>query len=581
MSTVHPAQSWLRDLRLLRIAVATFQPAAGVIALLCSASAVGFVTGTTGDDFFALLVPLGLVVGLGLVAVWLLARKRRLWSIVLAGIGALLAVAMLLVTVVAGRGARFNPHIGLWDGSWLGAASVLWWILIAIAAMIEWRLPPSSTQPRPPAWTIGGAVAVPMAVVTALTLLVSNVTTWEIRDNSNVSGGTATAAVNPSKLSGSVRWTMDRTMESYTGSASLVTAAGLAVPVNADRDHNAGVIMIDPVTGTVRWRYELRGVDKAPEVEVADQSRAIVVRFAGSDLPDDVPDRLFTLNAATGKIMAFWPDEVVDTDPPVLFHHVAQGTNSVSGLSVEGRKRWTFKPERCADPRGAASTPTVVLVPAGRCQNSSDGLAYQLHGFDARSGKQLWMRPWDDEDPPEQAVVRKHFQIEVNGASLQRRNLRTGDIDWTTPLPGSATEEVDASEHTLFIRSCDHKEKDSLAAYDLTTGKQLWQRPMHGQHITSLAAIDDQRALALTVGLSGKHRTCRAELLGAMSTRTLQAFPQDDRADDPVAAYQPGLVECPASSIYRVAGSVVLQINLPRSPNSNIEAERYRFIGLS
>lgn len=579
MATAHPRLTAVRDARLLRIAAATFEPAAGLIALLSSAAAVGYLVDTDSPEPARWPYGLAFAIGSGLVAVWALGHRRRAWTIVLSALSAVFAAGMALITVLTGRAIRFDPHLGYWDGTWDGAAAVILWLLVAITALIEYRLPRPETEGRPPAWSIGGAITAALVVAAALALLVGTMPAWEIRANSLTTPTVAAAAADPSRLSGTTRWSVD----ADAGSTVLTTAAGLAVPVASNRDHNAGVILIDPVTGTIRWRYELRGTDTAPDLSSTDQGRAIVVDFDETELPSQVPHRLFTLKAASGTITAFWPDDVVGSDPPVRFRSVPRGTNSVSGMSVGGRKLWTFKPERCSDPRGAVSTPAVIVVPTRKCVTNADRPAYQLRGFDARTGDQLWIASWDQESPPEQLLVRAGFEVETTGATVQRRDLRTGKIDWSTRLPCARPGQTSASQHTLFIHSCsgDGDHADVLQAYDLSTGKRLWQRQLHRQTITALAAIDDRRIMALMMDTTGEHRDCRANLVSTAAVRTLRTFTEDNRANDPAATYRPGLVQCADSSIYRLAGSLVLRIHLSGPPGSGPDDTRYRFLGLS
>lgn len=88
--------------------------------------------------------------------------------------------------------------------------------------------------------------------------------------------------------------------------------------------------------------------------------------FDQGRLGDDIPSAAFTLDADTGRVEALWADsgELQGTDPPVLFTKVAQGTNSVTAISPAGEKLWTYRPERCADPRSVSSTPSVMIVRA-------------------------------------------------------------------------------------------------------------------------------------------------------------------------------------------------------------------------
>lgn len=587
MTTPPVGLSAIRSPGLLRVGLATFQPAAGVPALLASTAAVEY--GASGTAETAPWWPYLVAVVIGALAItaWGLARKRPNRLIALAALVAALAVAMILFEAFVIRPVRSDPHLGYWDSSWYGAAAALLWILILLAALGEWRLarrhPDSQTDPSPPTWTKAVAVVAALAVVAAFVGLINQIPGWELRVNSLTSGHGTAVRTDPSRLSGATRWQFD----ALGGDpASLVTAAGLAVPVAADDDHSAGVIMIDPATGTVRWRYQLRGAETLPDLSSTDGGRAIVINFDEAETEQEqIPHRVFTLDAQTGRFKAFWPDDVTETDPPVRFHQVARGTNSVSGMSVDGRRLWTFKPAECADPRGAVSTPDVIVVTTRKCDNSVPRVVDELRGFDARTGDQLWIRPWDSDSAPDQLLASKDFQVELTDAgTLQRRDLHSGKINWTAHLACPEPSLTSASEKTIFIHSCsaDGSHPDVLQAYDLSSGKLRWQRRAQHQRITALAAIDDQRVIALAVDTSGKNRSCAATLIGpAGSVRTLRSFPEDTRADDPYATYRPGLVQCQDSSIHQLGGSVVLQLHLSSPPGASIVRTRYRFFGLS
>jgi outer membrane protein assembly factor BamB len=561
-------------LQVLRIGLGSAQLCCGLLALLCGNAAVGYLTdsGRTAG----LLIFAGL--GIGLLVAWSAARTRRRWLIILAITAGLLAVAMIIITVLAGRAVRFDLHAGVWGSAWLAAFSTLAFTMITIAAVIELRLRPWPTDGRPRAWAVAAGAAAPLALIIVITLLLASaLPSWMVRANSRVTENVAAAPASPSELSGSVRWAADYDATS----TSLVTAAGLAVPLVADRDNNPGMIMVDPVTGRVSWHWQLRGAELPPAVASTDQGRSIVASFGSGDLPDGLAAQTFTLNAETGNIQAFWPDEIVDADPPVVFHQVANGTNSVSAISATGKTLWTYRPKRCADPRGAQGTPAVVLVTARNC-GSGAKQAFELLGLDAGTGDRLWTRPTAQASVPTAEVVRRDFQIELAGQRLQRRNLTTGAISWSVQLECSQGPRVTAAAQTLYVDGCpgDDTGRNTVIAYDLATGRQLWRQPLGRRQLASMVAVDDQRVLALIVGLAGRGWTCRADLLGASTTRVVQSFPED-YSPDLSAPYRPGTVHCATSTAYRVAGSVVLQIDLATPPRSNVATHRYRLIGLA
>ncbi len=336
--------------------------------LLCAASALYLLDPSSSGTARGLIAGIALALGLALFVVWVPARTRRRWLLILSILTALLAAVMTAVTVGLARSATSNVHEGLCEGFWAAALASVLWVVIKVAAFVELRMAGRPGEAQPRQWTLVAAVALPLAVVTAVTIvLVGPVPAWMLRFNSRVAEVTAAAPESPSSLTGSQRWSVALD----GGPAALPTRGGLAVPVASGPTNSAGVVMIDPSTGTDRWRYELRGVDKPPEVQSTDDGRAIVVSFDESDLPDDAPARPFTLSADTGRLRAVWPGsgEVKSTDPPVLFDQVGQGTNAVLAISPAGETLWTYRPERCADPSDVTSTPTVMVVRAYTCDD--------------------------------------------------------------------------------------------------------------------------------------------------------------------------------------------------------------------
>lgn len=565
----------------LRTAAATCQIACGVLAvLMCASTVLGWRHPSAGEDGQGLFVAIVFLLGVTLLVIWGLARTRRGWLLTLTVSTAALAAAILLVTILVARPARFDLHRGLWTTSWSGAIDTLLWLLILAACLLELRtLAPSDEESQDrPRWQTAAAVVAPLALLTALTIVVVVAApAWMVRANSRISAGAPAAPSRPSTLSGSVRWTVDLT----TDNDAVPTVAGLAVPVAADQAHNAGVVMLDPTTGRIRWRYQLRGLAEAPDLQSTEGGRAVVVDFDIRDAPDDTPQQTFTVAADTGRIRAFWPgvdDEPRGNDPPVLFDHVAQGTNSVIAFSpTTGRRLWRYHPDRCADPRSVTSTPTVIIVTGRKCSGG-----YQLIGLDPRSGNRRWTQPASDESGPEQQLVRSGYQLEMNGGAVRRRALDTGAIDWSAPLTSACGggEDLVAGDRTWFASSCegdDGGRPGTISAFDLRDGRRLWQRRLD-RPIVSMVDVDDQRVLALI----GGEGNCTASVLTRSGNETLKSFPGDYRKST-ASSFKPGSVRCENSSVLRVGDSFILRLELVSDPDAHsYDSEvRYRFIGLA
>ncbi|WP_188895710.1 outer membrane protein assembly factor BamB family protein [Microlunatus endophyticus] len=481
-----------RRLGTLRIGLATFQPAVGTIALSCSVEALTDTVTTRPSDPARWPLWVAALVGAALLAVWAVARERRDWMIVSAILSALLAVGMILLTALALRTARLDPSHGIWSIGWLGTTAVLLWILAALAALVERRSARTMPIDWPPVWATASAVVLPLALAAASVLLIIQMAAWEIHANSATSAAVVASQAQPSELSGQARWSVDVGIDdSARAGAAISTTAGLAVAVGADRDHSAGVIMIDPVSGRTRWRYELHGAQLAPVIEAPDQGREVMIDFDETELSREIPHRVITLAAENGKITAL------------------------------------------------------------------------------RSGN---LAEPSDDGPPEQLLVGKGFDIEFTASGVLRRlDLRTGKTDWSARLPCADKVRASAATQTIFVDDCaDGDHPEMILAYDLSSGRLLWQRREQNTLITALAAIDDRRAMALTMGKSGNEPTCRAVLVGSTTERPLETFVGSNRRTNPLAPYGLDPWGCQDSSIHDVAGSVILQLALttPRAAHS-------------
>lgn len=559
----------------LRSAAATFQLACGLIAVLLSAFAVTYLVNPSSvDTARGLLAALGVFLGIPLFAVWMAARTRRRWLLALAVISGVLTIVMIIVTGLLYAPARVNEQLGVWVDVALAVVGAVLWLLIMVAAIIEARLLPRSDTPASRGWTYIPAIAAPLAVMTALVLLlVSSGPGWLIRLNGQLSDVTPAATAEDSALSGDARWTV----ELDAAQPALPVGSGVAVPVPRDQEHSAGVTMIDPATGTTRWRFQLHGADGAPELAATDNGGGVAVTFDDSDLGEDIPSHTFTLNGDSGKVQAVWPStgSVGGTDPPVLFDKEPQGTNSVIALSPTGRKLWTYKPERCADPRSASSAPSIIMVRARQCGKHRTEL--QIIGLDAQTGDRRWVQDAaqeESEDGPEDVLARQGYQLELSGDELARRSLDTGSVDWTAPSITDCSEHyLNASSETAYVGGCTGEQADeptSITAYAAQTGHRDWTQRLNAP-ITAMEAVDDRSVLALT----NEAESCALHVVRESGSTTLMKLPGGSRSTE----QESGGLDCSDAELIRVGNSLVLQVRLLSGSASG--AERYRFIGLS
>lgn len=280
----------------LALAAATVQIGLGLLAvLLCGYSVTYLVDPFSLDDTRLLLATTSIVLGGALFGVWLAARTRRGWLLILAVACGSLAVSTVTITVRLFARTRADDQTGIWMAIACASLDVLFWIVITVAAIIEWRFFPGRTVRESSRRARSAALVAPLALITAfVVVLVSAGPSWLIRLNSEVTAGEPVAEGQDSALTGDIRWTL----ELDAPGQAVALESGVAVPVARDDDHSAGVIMVDPVNGKIRWRYELRGADGAPALRPTDGGRGLVVNLG--DVDDDVVRSTFTLDAGSG-----------------------------------------------------------------------------------------------------------------------------------------------------------------------------------------------------------------------------------------------------------------------------------------
>lgn len=554
----------------LRDAAATTQLAAGLLAVLLTGYVVAEFLDSADLDLARLaLAAVVLGVGGALFGCWVAARSRRGWLLVLATVcGSLTLCLVVLAVQLVLRGSA--ERAGLWFPVAGAVLATLLWMVITAAAVVEWRCLPAAAAETPRRWVRAAAVVAPLAVLTACVLvLVSFGPGWLIRWNSESSTVARSVDGRETEFSGTTRWTLDVA----TGEPAVTVESGIAVPTPADAEHSAGVVLLNAADGSERWRYALRGTEDAPRVASTDEGRAVVVWPHGGD---DVVDRPFTLDVATGRVRAVWPGTgaVADTEPPVLFDHVARGTNSVIAISPTGRTLWTHRPDRCADPRSVHSTPTVMLVRARNCDQPYPAL--QLIGLDARTGEQRWVqdvpegtegRPVGGEDGPSEVVVGDDHQVELTGAQLARRDLTTGALTWTKDDVGTCDEQQLVGTPGRVFLTCLGSEgaQSSVTAHDRSSGEVRW-RQSATEPVTAVAAVDDERVVVLT----SSENSCTVRLVDSSGERTVLDLPGGDVDRDP----GPGAVRCREAHLLSADGAFVLAVQ-----RADV-GETYRFIGL-
>jgi hypothetical protein len=560
-----------------RVAAATGEIALGLPAVVLFAAAIIYLVDDSDvDSNRGMLVGITLLLGGALFFIWLYARaRRRLLITLIICSGALFAVSTM-IAIVLYRPSRFDSLHGVWGASIAAGLDLLLWLVIAILSVIELRLIRDDDRLTMPGWAYLPSIVAPLALIVALTIMIATMMPrWLLGLNSTTSELSSPQPGHGSELSGGSRWTHE-----LVGEQAVATSYGIAVPVEADGSHSAGVIMIDAGTGKQLWRYQLHGAADAPTLEVTDNGRGIVVELDESG--DRIPDRTYVLDSETGKVSGVWPNSgaVVGTDPPVLFDHVANTANSVIAISTAGDTLWTYHPDLCADPRSVSSTPQVMVVRARRC--GADHGQLDIIGFDARTGDKLWTRPAEagsGESQPDESLARPAFRLELVDAdvgdghgdpALIRRDLADGSIDWKSAAGSECNRnELVGGGRTAFLATCRDTaahEPNEIAGFSMDTGKQTLRHKINGR-LTAMAGVDDRTVLALVE----RDKVCRLERIGSRTT-TLLSLPTELTDDHRSIAY------CSDAQLLTVGRNRVLQIRV-RDTTGSLEG-RYRFIGL-
>jgi len=171
-----------------RVAAATLQLLGGLQAVVASGVTVaGLVDGDGVDVDRGLLVGVVFGLGLPLFVIWLAARRRRPALIALLACSSVLAIALTMITIVLIRSASYDSHIAIQGTVLPSAAAVLLWRMVVAAAAIELlqavelrQLEWPANEPAP-RWTYVPAVAAPVALLTAVLIVVNGAQHWLVR----------------------------------------------------------------------------------------------------------------------------------------------------------------------------------------------------------------------------------------------------------------------------------------------------------------------------------------------------------------------------------------------------------------
>ncbi|WP_157872152.1 PQQ-binding-like beta-propeller repeat protein, partial [Streptomyces silaceus] len=168
----------------------------------------------------------------------------------------------------------------------------------------------------------------------------------------------------------------------------------------------------------------------------------------------------------------------------------------------------TFPVDPAARPKGWQPWRTKLAGRPWDCALNSEVLVCRtvsggLEAVGAADGSPRWKEPAATRDKPERAagqgssvpgdasgpVLYGDLVLTYEGGMARGRSVRGGAVRWEQPLPkGTRVGDVVLGERTAFftIREAD---ATSVHAFDVTSGRPLWQRPLAGHRAAGAGAM--------------------------------------------------------------------------------------------
>ena len=126
----------------------------------------------------------------------------------------------------------------------------------------------------------------------------------------------------------------------------------------------------------------------------------------------------------------------------------------------------------------------------------------ELYAFDARSGKPVWALDLEDDGPSAPACADGVCVINTESCTLFVVSAKTGDLVWSKWLGDPLMSAATISKGRVFAaypvtdvigeKGRPEEATHALAAFDLKTGKVLWQKWIDGDVISSPVAVGDK-----------------------------------------------------------------------------------------
>ncbi|GER88215.1 hypothetical protein KDW_23770 [Dictyobacter vulcani] len=247
----------------------------------------------------------------------------------------------------------------------------------------------------------------------------------------------ASSMVALNAQNGSVLWQKKLTIP---GGSDMVVEDGNAYVVSTDGTHfKSEIDVFETSTGTKKASYPLSLVINAIIVDTGKL-------YLGTD------QGLYVVNAQNGKVI--WKDQVAGSSKPYMpYRVVTHIVNKVVYAAFQGPNTSYFK------------------------------------AYNAQSGVKLWQSKAIDGQIPDFTIsgqqlytsVTQPFGIVSN--TIYAYNIQNGKLNWSVSMPDHIGSEPTSNKGVVYVYTYAGKQtgkKDMLNAFNESTGKRLWQKPVIG-----------------------------------------------------------------------------------------------------
>ena len=156
----------------------------------------------------------------------------------------------------------------------------------------------------------------------------------------------------------------------------------------------------------------------------------------------------------------------------------------------------------------------------------------ELYAFDARSGKPVWALDLEDDGPSAPACADGVCVINTESCTLFVVSAKTGDLVWSKWLGDPLMSAATISKGRVFAaypvsdvigEGRPEEATHALAAFDLKTGKVLWQKWIDGDVISSPVAVGDKVWASTFSGTVYEMEAASGKILSARLSKATSA----------------------------------------------------------